>query len=67
MRAFALILTLLVFGFAADEKPFLTGELIFPLEHWHNHASCVVEAPNGDLVACWFHGSGERTADDVRV
>src|SRR4051812_2518957 len=51
----------------AAEKPFLTGELIFPLEHWHNHGSCIVEAPNGDLVACWFHGSGERTADDVKV
>ena len=50
-----------------NEKPFLTSELIFPLEHWHNHASCVVEAPNGDLVVCWFHGSGERKADDVKI
>ncbi len=68
MRTVSLFLPLLlVLGIAADERPFLTGELIFPLEHWHNHASCVVEAPNGDLVACWFHGSGERTADDVRI
>jgi predicted neuraminidase len=52
---------------AAAEKPFLTSELIFPLEHWHNHGSCIVEAPNGDLIVCWFHGSGERTADDVKV
>ena len=51
----------------AAETPFLTGELIFPLEHWHNHGSCLVEAPNGDLIVCWFHGSGERTADDVVV
>jgi predicted neuraminidase len=51
----------------AKEKPFLTSELIFPLEHWHNHASMVVECPNGDLLVCWFHGSGERTADDVIV
>src|SRR4051812_36196281 len=49
------------------EKPFLTGELIFPLEHWHNHGSCIVEAPSGDLLVCWFHGSGERTADDVKI
>ncbi len=49
------------------ETPFLTSELIFPLEHWHNHASCVVETPNGDLLVCWFHGSGERTADDVKI
>src|SRR5688500_2500794 len=27
----------------------------------------VVELPNGDLFVCWFHGSGERTADDVVV
>ena len=51
----------------AKAKPFLTSELIFPLEHWHNHASCIVEAPNGDLLVCWFHGSGERKADDVVV
>jgi predicted neuraminidase len=51
----------------AAETPFLTGELIFPLEHWHNHGSCIVEAPSGDLIVCWFHGSGERTADDVKI
>jgi predicted neuraminidase len=50
-----------------QERPFLTSEVLFPLEHWHNHASMVVELPNGDLLTCWFHGSGERTADDVLV
>src|SRR5688572_11347033 len=56
------------FCLAADSgQPFLTGELIFPLEHWHNHGSCLVEAPNGDLIVVWFHGSGERTADDVKI
>src|SRR6478672_6744512 len=49
------------------QAPFLEAELIFPLEHWHNHASMLVEAPNGDLLVCWFHGSGERTADDVVI
>lgn len=52
---------------AASQSPFIQSELIFPLEHWHNHASCIVEAPNGDLLVCWFHGSGERKADDVKV
>ena len=53
---------------ASDQTaPFLEAELIFPLEHWHNHASMVVETPNGDLLVCWFHGSGERTADDVLI
>ncbi len=54
-------------GAAQGEKPFLTSELIFPLEHWHNHGSAVVQLANGDLLTCWFHGSGERTADDVVV
>lgn len=43
------------------------GELIFPLETWHNHSSSIVELPGGDLLVCWFHGSGERTADDVKI
>ena len=48
-------------------SPQIESELVFPLEHWHNHASMVVEAANGDLLVCWFHGSGERTADDVVI
>jgi predicted neuraminidase len=49
------------------EKPFLEAELVFPVEYWHDHASMIVEAPNGDLIVDWFHGSGERTADDVVI
>ena len=45
----------------------LQSELIFPLEHWHNHGSCIVECPNGDFLVCWFHGSGERKSDDVEI
>lgn len=51
----------------SQTQPFLKSELIFPLEHWHNHSSCIVECPNGSLLVCWYHGSGERTADDVLV
>lgn len=50
-----------------ENAPFQSSELIFPLEHWHNHASAIVETPEGDLLVCWFHGSGERQADDVIV
>jgi predicted neuraminidase len=46
---------------------FIKGEFIFPQETWHNHSPSIVEAPNGDLIVCWFHGSGERTADDVKI
>ena len=66
----ALVMAMCVAALAAAQpanRPFLTSELIFPLEHWHNHSSMVVELPNGDLFVCWFHGSGERTADDVLV
>ena len=47
--------------------PFHEAELIFAPEHLHNHASCIVECPNGDLLTCWYNGSGERNADDVKV
>ncbi len=40
---------------------------IFPREKFHNHASCVVELPNGDLLAVWYHGHGERSSDDVLI
>ena len=50
---------------AADDGP--SGQLIFPLEDWHNHGSCIVECSNGDMLVCWFHGSGERQSDDVEI
>ena len=59
----ALVLTLSL-PLAAQE---IKSELIFPLEDWHNHGSCIVEYPNGDMLVCWFHGSGERQADDVLI
>ena len=45
----------------------LRSELLFPLQGKHVHSSSIVELPNGDLLACWFHGSGERTANDVVI
>lgn len=47
--------------------PFLRLTPIFSPEGWHNHGSCIVETPKGDLITCWFHGSGERKADDVII
>ena len=54
-------------GDPPSAQPQFSSELIFPLESWHNHSSSVVETPKGDLLVCWFHGSGERTADDVLI
>lgn len=65
MIRFAALVLLAASAWAA--APQISGELLFPLEKWHNHSSSVVELPNGDLLVCWFHGSGERTADDVLI
>jgi len=62
------MLTLLLCSFiAAEPTPHYTAELIFPLNAEHNHAPGIVECPNGDLLVSWYRGSGERSADDVRV
>lgn len=45
----------------------LESELVFPLNGEHNHAPGIVVCPNGDLLASWYRGAGERKADDVRV
>ncbi len=52
-------------GFAQQAK--LESEFLFPGEPIHNHSSSIVELKDGRLMVCWYHGSGERTADDVIV
>ena len=42
-------------------------EIIFPFQDEHTHGSSIVQLPNGDLLAAWFQGSGERSSDDVRI
>jgi predicted neuraminidase len=64
MKLLPLLFVPLVSAFAA---PQFSGELIFPQEKIHNHSSAIVETGAGDLLVCWYHGSGERTADDVIV
>jgi YhcH/YjgK/YiaL family protein len=41
--------------------------LIFPTQSQHTHGSSLVSLPNGDILSAWFQGSGERTADDVKI
>ncbi len=41
--------------------------LIFSPQPLHTHGSTLVNLPNGDFLAAWFEGSGERTADDVKI
>lgn len=65
----AIMLVLLTFSIFAQKKAnFIVNEqLIFEPQHEHAHGSSIVILPNGDILAAWFQGSGERTADDVRI
>jgi arylsulfatase A len=49
------------------KKPTIRTELVFPLNAQHNHAPGIVECATGDLLVSWYRGSGERSADDVKV
>lgn len=66
----ALLVLLIAVAFSASaraDEPLHSAELVFPPEHWHHHGSCIVECPTGDLLICWYQGTGERRADDVVV
>lgn len=63
-----ILLILLFFAtIATSSESKLFSELIFPLQSQHTHGPTIVECPNGDLLAAWFQGSGERWADDVAI
>lgn len=51
----------------AQNKAIVNSMLIFPTQEKHVHASSLVQLPNGDFLAVWFYGSGERTSDDVKL
>lgn len=51
----------------AQITPTEQSMLIFPIQEKHVHGSSIVNLPNGDILAVWFEGSGERTADDVKI
>ena len=55
---------------AQHEEPFSgikTSIPVFPMQHLHVHGSSIVELPGGNLLSCWFQGSGERQSNDVRI
>lgn len=67
MTSHLLALAVLGFSLTAAAAPQLAVEPIFPPQEKHVHSSSIVECPNGDLLVAWFHGSGERTANDVVI
>ena len=49
------------------QKPVFNSEMIFPYRDNNVHASTIVALPNGDLLAGWFQGNGERRNDDGQI
>jgi predicted neuraminidase len=68
-KRMAFVFILFLFGHTvfAQVTPMVFSSLVFPIQEKHVHSSSLVELPNGDLLIAWFEGSGERTADDVRI
>ena len=58
---------MLLASIAQADEPQFQSIAIFPTEKKHNHSSCVVELKNGDLLAAWYSGKGERKSDDVLI
>ena len=50
-----------------EQGPVFSTAEIFPLQSLHVHGSTIAELSNGDLLAGWFEGNGERWADDVVI
>lgn len=50
-----------------QKAPVISESFIFPQQTKHVHGSSIVSLPNGDFLVAWFEGSGERTADDVKI
>jgi len=74
MRPTKLLLIICIFLFgntaaqpAVEKAPVVFEMLIFPMQPQHAHGSSIVSLPNGDILAAWFQGSGERTAYDVKI
>lgn len=67
IRPLLLFLLLSTFANCAWAEPLFKTENIFPPGNKHAHSSSIVQCPDGSFLACWFYGSGERTADDVVV
>lgn len=65
--SFSFLCLILAVGGTGYAKPLYRAIEIFPLVNQHVHGSTIVELPNGDLLAAWFQGSGERWADDVAI
>lgn len=67
MKRISILLSVILLSTNLFAQEGTKNEIIFPVQEQHVHSSSIVELPNGDLLCCWFQGSGERTANDVLV
>lgn len=67
MKKLLVVLFFTSFSSFAQNPAILESSLIFPEQNLHVHGNSHVLLPNGDYLAVWFYGSGERTADDVKL
>jgi predicted neuraminidase len=67
MNAMTRLLCVLIFAGGAPAEPRYEQEYVFPPEPMHNHSASIVETPDGHLLACWFHGRGEKTDDTLVI
>ncbi len=56
-----------IIGISVARDGGLEEEFIFPYQSKHVHGSSIIECKNGDIIAAWFYGSGERNANDVLI
>lgn len=66
-KRFCILLFLFLANRSISWAQLVSGALIFPEQEKHVHGSSLVSLPSGDLLCVWFYGSGERTADDVKL
>jgi len=66
-KMIGLPLLFFIFLSVSAQKNIYRESYIFPFQEKHVHSSSITELPNGDLLSCWFEGSGERNANDVKV
>ena len=45
----------------------LQTNTISKVENQHLHGSSIAQLPNGDMIATWFEGSGEKRHNDVKI
>lgn len=64
---FTFVYVLLSICIAVAQSPIVESSLIFPPQEKHVHGSSLVALSNGDYLAAWFYGSGEKSADDVKI